>query len=318
MTTVQDQATDLPLTVVSKIRLSTDVVGITLAGAGAEPLLPWEAGAHIDVQCGDLRRQYSLCGDPDDRQRYQIAVLREPDGRGGSTYLHDTLEPSDILWVSRPRNTFALESASRYVFIAGGIGITPILPMLAEAERRGADWMLHYGGRTRAGMAFVAELGRHGNRVRIYPQEEVGRIPLADALGKPDRDTKIYCCGPMPLLDAVAGVSEHWPDGSLHVERFSRVALDTDTERGFDVRLASSGGTYHVPRDRTILEVLTDAGVDVVSSCEVGTCGTCEATVLEGVPDHRDSVLTPQERKEGQYMMLCVSRCLSDTLALDL
>ena len=318
MTPVHTQATDLALTVASKIPLSADVVGITLTGNGSEPLPRWEAGAHIDVQCGEIRRQYSLCGNADDRQRYQIAVLREPDSRGGSAYLHDMLEPSDVLCVSRPRNAFALAPASRYVFVAGGIGITPILPMLAEAERRGADWTLHYGGRTRASMAFVADLPRHGDRVKIYPQDEVGRIPLAEILREPGPDSKIYCCGPAPLLDAVASASEHWPDGSLHVERFSPVELDAETEHGFDVRLASSGGTYHVPCDRTILAVLAEAGVDVASSCEVGTCGTCEAAVLEGVPDHRDSALTPRERNEGRYMMLCVSRCHSDTLVLDL
>ena len=147
------QTTDLALTVTAKVSLSADVVGITLAGDGIEPLPRWEAGAHIDVQCREQRRQYSLCGDPGDGQRYQIAVLREPKSRGGSTYLHDEVSPGDVLPVSPPRNTFALRPAGRYVFIAGGIGITPILPMLAEAERRGADWKLHYGGRTREAMA---------------------------------------------------------------------------------------------------------------------------------------------------------------------
>ena len=152
----------------------------------------------------------------------------------------------------------------------------------------------------------------------IHPQDEVGLLPLADVLAEPMPDTLVYCCGPTPLLDAVARSCRDWPDGSLHVEHFRPAELDAATERSFDVRLARSGSTHRVPRSRSILDVLAQAGVDVGSSCEVGTCGTCEAVVLDGVPDHRDSVLSPQEKEEGRYMMLCVSRARSDVVVLDL
>ncbi|WP_018634953.1 PDR/VanB family oxidoreductase [Parafrankia elaeagni] len=308
--------TGLTLRVAAKVQVSDDVVQLTLTGA--TPLPPWEPGAHIDVECGEHRRQYSLCGNPHARDHYRIAVLREPRGRGGSAYLHDCVSTTDRLQVSLPRNTFALVPAGRYVFIAGGIGITPILPMVAEAERQGAEWTLMYGGRTRAAMAFLDELAAYGDRVTIHPQDEAGLLPVTDLLAEPVAGTRVYCCGPAPLLDAVVRLSSGWPAGSLHVEHFSPTELDAEAERGFDVRLAGSGATHHVPSDRTILEVLAEAGVPVGSSCEVGNCGTCETVVLEGVPDHRDAVLTPDERAEGRYMMLCVSRSLSDTLVLDI
>ncbi len=318
MTAVHDPSADLALTVAAKTLLSADVLGITLAGPPGDPLPGWAAGAHIDVQCGDHRRQYSLCGDPDDILRYQIAVLRQSDSRGGSTYLHDVLSVNDVVRVSKPRNAFSLVPAERYVFIAGGIGITPMLPMIREAESKGSDWVLHYGGRTRATMAFLGDLRKHSDRNRIYPRDEVGRIPIAEILEHPTPDTKIYACGPTPLLESVRNAAHRWPDGSLHVERFVAVELDATNEHAFEVRLAGSGRTYHVPPNRTILEVLAAAGVDVASSCEVGTCGTCEVTVLEGIPEHRDSVLTDEDRRQGCYMMPCVSRCAAGPLVLDM
>ncbi|WP_445521124.1 PDR/VanB family oxidoreductase [Streptomyces sp. NEAU-174] len=300
--------------------LSTAVVGLTLVSNTEDEVLPaWQPGAHIDIQCGtEHRRQYSLCGDPSDATSYRVAVLREGGGRGGSLYVHDRIEAGDALHVSAPRNSFTLEPAARYLFIAGGIGVTPLLPMSAAVDRQGKDWTLVYGGRTRSSMAFVEDLARHGDHVRIHPQDEQGLLPLDELLSTPVEGTAIYCCGPSPLLDAVAAMSSHWPAGSLHVEHFSPKPLDAETERGFEVELARSGGSYHVPHDKTILEVLAEAGVEISSSCEVGTCGTCELTILEGTPDHRDSVLTPEERAEGTFIMPCVSRALSERLVLDL
>ncbi|MFW0795032.1 PDR/VanB family oxidoreductase [Gordonia sp. CPCC 205515] len=309
---------ELKLTVAAKSWLTADIVEIIFTDPDAQSLPRWDAGAHIDVQCGDHQRQYSLCGDPDDRLQYRVAVLRDANSRGGSTYVHDSLNINDIVQVSGPRNTFALQPSPRYIFIAGGIGITPVLPMIAAVVEHGSDWALHYGGRTVGGMAFLEQLRAHGDRVTIYPQDDVGHLPIGAILSAPKPNTQVYCCGPAPLLDAVADAARPWDDGALHVERFAPTDLVADAERSFTVELTDSGIKLQVPPDRTILQVLSDAGIDVPSSCEVGTCGTCEATVLAGVPDHRDSVLTAEEREDGHFMMPCVSRSRTDTLVLDL
>ncbi|MFF5251102.1 PDR/VanB family oxidoreductase [Streptomyces leeuwenhoekii] len=294
------------------------VRALTLRRAGGGALPAWEPGAHVDVLLGPgLERQYSLCGDPADRHTWRIAVLREPDGRGGSAYVHDRLEPGAAVRVRGPRNHFPLEPAARYRFVAGGIGITPILPMLAAAEAAGAEWTLLYGGRTRASMAFTEELARYGDRVTLAPQDVAGLLDLGSVLdGLPD-GTLVYCCGPGPLLDAV---EERCPPAALRTERFRpkepRAGADTDAE--FEVELARSGRTVTVPPDRSVLDAVRAAGVEVLYSCTEGTCGTCETDVLEGTPDHRDSVLTPEERAAGQTMLICVSRCRGRRLVLDL
>jgi ferredoxin-NADP reductase len=284
-----------------------------------EALPAWEPGAHVDVLLGPgLERQYSLCGDPADRHTWRIAVLREPDGRGGSAYVHDRLEPGAAVRVRGPRNRFPLEPAPRYRFVAGGIGITPILPMLAAAEAAGAEWTLLYGGRTRASMAFTRELARYGDRVTLAPQDETGLLDLGSVLDGLPGDTLVYCCGPGPLLDAV---EERCPPDALRVERFRpkeepRAGTDADAE--FEVELARSGMTVTVPPDRSVLDAVRAAGVEVLFSCTEGTCGTCETDVLEGTPDHRDSVLTQEERAAGETMLICVSRCRGKRLVLDL
>ncbi|KQX75888.1 PDR/VanB family oxidoreductase [Aeromicrobium sp. Root472D3] len=308
--------TDLALRVSRKVPLSTDVVEIVLTGDA--PLPSWSAGAHLEVQCGDVRRQYSLCGDPLARDEYRIAVLREQESRGGSSFLHDVLDSDDTLPVSAPRNSFELELSPCYVFVAGGIGVTPIVTMVREAERRGADWELHYGGRNRATMAYLDQLESLGARVHVYPEDEIGLLPLDTLIGAARDDTLIYCCGPTPLLDAVERASVGWPAGALHIEHFKPLELDAGIEQPVEVTLDRSGLTVQVPSDRTLLEALNEAGANLGSSCEVGTCGTCEVTVLSGIPDHRDSVLTPEERAENAYMLPCVSRALTERLVLDL
>ena len=262
-----------------------------------------------------LIRQYSLCGDPSDTSVLRVAVLREQDGRGGSRHVHDVLTAGQRIEVLGPRNHFPLVEAGRYLFIAGGIGITPILPMIEQVAAAGHDWRLVYGGRTRASMAFLAELERHGN-VEIRPQDEYGLLDLPAVFADVDDDTAVYCCGPEPLL---AAVEQHRTTASLHVERFAPKAGATDGPRSeFEVELAQTGGLLRVPADRSILEVLEGSGVPVLSSCQEGTCGTCETPVLSGTPDHRDSLLTDDERQQGDVMMICVSRALSDRLVLDL
>ncbi|MFD8484234.1 PDR/VanB family oxidoreductase [Streptomyces sp. NPDC059712] len=283
-----------------------------------EPLPAWEPGAHVDVVLGPgLERQYSLCGDPADRTRWRIAVLRETDGRGGSAHVHEEVRTGDKLRVRGPRNNFRLEPAPRYRFVAGGIGITPILPMLAAAEEAGADWSLLYGGRTRAGLAFTRELGRYGDRVTIVPEDESGLLDLAPVLDDLPPDTLVYCCGPGPLLDAVEA---RCPAGRLRLERFrpKEAAVVAPAEAEFEVVLARSGRTVAVPPGVSVLDAVREAGVEVLYSCTEGTCGTCETEVVEGEPDHRDSVLTEEERAAGETMLVCVSRCRGRRLVLDL
>jgi ferredoxin-NADP reductase len=293
------------------------VLALTLRHPLGEPLPVWEPGAHIDVVLGPgLERQYSLCGDPADRRSWRIAVLREARGRGGSAHVHKGLRTGDKVRVRGPRNHFGLERAARYRFVAGGIGITPILPMLAAAERAGADWTLLYGGRTRGSMAFTGELERYGDRVTLAPEDETGLLGLGPVLDDLPGGTLVYCCGPGPLLDAV---EERCPPGVLRVERFSpKASAPAGPGTGFDVVLARSGRTVAVPPDVSVLDAVRAAGVEVLYSCTEGTCGTCETDVVEGEPDHRDSVLTDEERAAGETMLICVSRCRGRRLVLDL
>jgi ferredoxin-NADP reductase len=292
------------------------VLALTLRHPLGEELPSWEPGAHIDVVLGPgLERQYSLCGDPSDRRAWRIAVLREPDGRGGSSYVHEQLGQGDKVRVRGPRNHFGLRPAPRYRFIAGGIGITPILPMLSAAEAAGAEWTLLYGGRSRRSMAFAEELSRYGDRVRIAPQDETGLLDLASVLAEVPEDTLVYCCGPGPLLDAV---EEACPSGLLHVERFQPKVQESGPDGEFEVVLERAGRTLTVPAGVSVLDTVRAAGVEVLYSCTEGTCGTCETDVLEGTPDHRDSVLTDEEREAGETMLICVSRCLGKRLVLDL
>jgi ferredoxin-NADP reductase len=297
------------------------VVALTLADPSGAPLPPWTPGAHIDVLLDDnVVRQYSLCGSPHDQHSWRIGVLLDANGRGGSRRVHEALHPGAPVAVRGPRNHFPLHAAPRYTFIAGGIGITPILPMISVAAESGADWRLYYGGRTRATMAFLDELEAHGDRVTVWPDDERGLLPLEEILGKPQDDALVYCCGPEPLLAAAEGWCAAWPSGSLHLERFAAKPQEApeEGEATFDVVCQRSGVTVSVPPGRSIIDVLEENGVSVLSSCLEGVCGTCETHVLEGVPEHRDSLLSEDERESNEYMMICVSRARSPRLVLDL
>jgi ferredoxin-NADP reductase len=298
------------------------VVVLRLREVGDQPLPAWTPGAHVDLVLDEAversTRQYSLCGDPADHHVWRLGVLRETEGHT-SVHVHDHLLPGDVVRVRGPRNNFPLEPWSRYLFIAGGIGITPLLPMIAAAEAAGADWRLVYGGRQRGSMAFLDELAEFGDRVAVRPQDETGLLDLDGLLGTPREDTAVYCCGPEPLLAAVEQRCEAWPAGALHVERFSpRPVGEPARAETFEVVLAQSELTLAVPPDRSILAVVEEAGIAVLSSCAEGTCGTCETAVLDGEPDHRDSVLSEVERAAGDCMMICVSRSCSERLVLDL
>ncbi|MCF7552743.1 PDR/VanB family oxidoreductase [Pseudonocardia sp. WMMC193] len=321
MQTAPHREYELDLVLDKKETLADGVVQLTLRSADGADLPEWEPGAHIDlVLTDDLVRQYSLCGDPAERSVLQVAVLREPAGRGGSAHVHDTLAEGDTVHVRGPRNHFALVAAARYVFVAGGIGITPILPMLAQAEAAGADWRLVYGGRTRSSMAFRDRLEQaYPGKVAVRPMDEVGLLDLPTILAEPSTDVAVYCCGPEALLAAVEEQCSRWPQGALHLERFAPKAGATDGPmQSFEIELSRSGTTLTVPADRSILDVVEASGVPVLSSCQEGTCGTCETAVLDGVPDHRDSLLTDEEQAANDTMMICVSRSCSARLVLDL
>ncbi|MCF3960714.1 PDR/VanB family oxidoreductase [Streptomyces fuscigenes] len=323
-------ADEFDVVVARRESVADGVVRLSLADPAGAPLPPWEPGAHLDLLLAPgLERQYSLCGDPADRSVLRIAVARDPAGRGGSRHVHAELTEGTVLRARGPRNHFPLVEAARYLFVAGGIGITPLAAMIGALAARGAEWRLVYGGRTRASMAFAASLAAaHPDRVEICPQDETGLLDLSGLLGVPRTDTAVYCCGPEPLLAAVEERCAAWPAGALHTERFApRPGPPPETgprthpsaaEGAFEVELAASGRTLTVPPGRSILEVVEDAGVQVLSSCREGTCGTCETDVLAGEPDHRDALLTADERAANDVMFICVSRCRSERLVLDL
>ncbi|MEU0372248.1 PDR/VanB family oxidoreductase [Streptomyces sp. NPDC006283] len=295
------------------------VLSVELAHPEGKPLPAWTPGAHLDVHVGGQVRQYSLCGDPNDTGTYRIGVLNEPSSRGGSRYVHTQLRPGQSVTASEPRNHFALEAADAYVFVAGGIGITPLLAMAREATRRGDAWRMVYGGRGRASMAFTAELAELaalGGDVTLVPQEELGHIDLDTVLAELSEGTLVYSCGPEPLL---AAVEERCPYGRLRLERFAAPVVErTGDDEAFEVECRISGVTLTVAADTSILDAAESAGLSVNSSCRDGICGSCETRVLDGTPDHRDFLLSEAEHAAGATMMICVSRCASGRLVLDL
>ncbi|MFG3223996.1 PDR/VanB family oxidoreductase [Kitasatospora sp. NPDC048194] len=312
----------LEVLVRERTELAQGVLGLELVAPDGGALPAWAPGAHIDlVLPSGLVRQFSLCGPADRAGSWHIAVLREPNGRGGSIEVHDELAVHTRLRAVGPRNRFPLLPADDLLFIAGGIGITPLLPMLAEAERSGSRWRLLYGGRTRTSMAFLPELAGYGDRVRIVPQDEFGLLDLDGPLSRVPAGGRVYCCGPEPLLDAVRERCAGRPELTLHTERFAAApstAGPRGTDTGFEAVLKRSGRSVPVPAGTSVLAALREAGVAVLASCEEGTCGTCETTVLEGAVEHRDSLLTEEERAAGDLMLICVSRSRSPRLVLDL
>ncbi len=303
--------------VASKESVADGVVRLELARvAPGEDLPEWRPGAHVDLHGpGGLTRQYSLCGEVG-AATWRVAVLRVDEGDGGSRWVHDGLAVGDEIDVTGPRNHFGLTVQRDHLFIAGGIGITPILPMVREVAARGAEWRVVYGGRSRTSMALVDELvACGGSRVELVPEDERGRIDLERLFGEPRPGRVVHCCGPEPLLAAVEEFLVGRPE-ELHVERFS-----ADVDLGgasFEVEIASSGQRITVGDGCSIIDALAESGIAIEFSCREGTCGTCETGVLGGVPDHRDSVLTDDERAAGDVMMTCVGRCLKGPLVLDL
>ncbi len=290
-------------------------------------LPPFEAGAHIDVMIpGGFLRQYSLCSDPRDRRRYLIGVLKEETGRGGSKAMHESVRAGDLIMISRPRNTFALiEGAKRYLLIAGGIGVTPMIAMLETLKSRRANFTMHYCARSPERMAFKKRLTkfvRTGQVVYHFDDGDPSRgLRPADVLGTWKAGTHLYYCGPAGLMRAIASAAAHWPAEAVHCEYFTpppTPAPGATAEMGgeFKIKIASTGTVLAVPSGRSIVEVLRGAGIECTTSCESGLCGTCRTRYLAGKPEHHDFVLSEVEREE--YVMICCARSLSEMLVLDL
>lgn len=304
-----------------------DVVGLELVAQNGRELPPWDPGSHIDLllpqaAAPPLERQYSLCGDPDERDRYRVAVLREQAGRGGSAAVHADLSVGTVLRIRGPRNHFPFEPPAGVpvTFVAGGIGITPFLSMTRAAAAAGVDFTLIYAGRSRRRMAFVSALaGQYGDRLRVHTSDEQTRLDVRTTIATLPASAHVYACGPNRLI---AEIEEAWADrpvAQLHVEHFEPKEFGPPVwQEAFEVELALTGVTVEVPLERTILDVVEDQGVLVVSSCRKGTCGTCETPVLEGDIEHRDSVLTPDDQDAADTMMICVSRAAGPRLVLDL
>ena len=294
--------------------LATGVKGIRLVPVDGDPVDIWHPGAHVTLYLPDGReRQYSLCGDPAERDHVDIAVLKRPGGDGGSEWIHRSLKVGSEIDMSPPRNHFDLEPATRYVFVAGGIGITPIKAMIESLPLR-REWDLFYFGRSRQSMAFVSELEEEfPQRVHVIARDEVDeKADLAPLVTRPG--ALVYACGPESLMSAVA---ELVPSERMHLERFQAVDRSGGPAQPVDLHLRKSGKTIHVPADESLLDAMVREGVPLLGSCKKGLCGTCEVRVRAGRVDHRDSIMTDEEKDELHVMYPCVSRAFTPDLTLD-
>lgn len=301
-----------------------DIKSFRLVADDGQPLPAFTAGAHIDVHAAPgLVRQYSLCNGPEDVDHYLIAVKREPQSRGGSAAMH-VAKSGDVLTIGAPRNTFPLaEGARRHLLFAAGIGVTPLLSMARHIDRDGGTYRLHYFTRSERGTAFRALLDADPYRehtefhIGVPPDALAGLLP--ELLRERDSGDHLYVCGPVPFMDLVRATAEGagWAKDSLHFEYFG-AAPEAGEGEPFEVELARSGLVIAVERGQTLLQALRCAGVDVESSCEQGTCGTCATMLLEGEPDHRDQFLSDDQKDENTIIMPCVSRAKSRRLVLDL
>jgi ferredoxin-NADP reductase len=304
--------------------LAEDIHGFELVDPRGRDLPRFSAGAHVELRLGGMRRHYSLCNDPAERRRYCLAVLREEAERGISRRLHDTVRVGDCIDVSLPRNNFPLaETAARHLLLAGGIGIAPIVAMVRELRRRGAEFRLHYCTRSPERTAFRDELAPLAATGLVHFHHDGGEpargLDIAALLREPAPGTHLYCCGPAAMMVAAAAASRHWPPGSVHYEYFTAPEHDPAPpaeERPFRVRLARSGGEYEIPAGATIIEVLRRNGVAVTTSCELGYCGACLTAHLGGTPEHRDQMLSDRDR--ARYVLICCARSKTPLLELDL
>ncbi|OYD55130.1 oxidoreductase [Thauera propionica] len=316
----------LTVRVVRKTAEATDIATFELVDAQGDALPPFSAGAHIDVHLPNgLVRQYSLCNDSAETHRYLIGVLRDPASRGGSLAMHDLVNEGDILQISAPKNHFPLaHEARRSLLLAGGIGITPILCMAERLAISGAEFDLHYCTRSPARTAFRNRIRGSAFTSRVHFHFDDGdaaqKLDIAATLDKVEDGTHLYVCGPKGFMNAVLDTARAagWPEAQLHYEFFAADVGPSDSDESFEVKLASSGRVIKVEKDKTIITALAAAGVEIPFSCEQGVCGTCLTRVLEGVPDHKDNYLTPEEQAANDQLLPCCSRARSPMLVLDL
>ncbi|MDB5899690.1 MAG: oxidoreductase, partial [Ramlibacter sp.] len=264
------------------------------------------------------------CNDAAEQHRYRIAVLRDPKSRGGSIAMHDLLKEGDMLLISEPRNHFPLVHAQRAILFAGGIGVTPLLAMAQRLSSIGADFTLHYSTRAADRTAFRDEISAstYASRVQFHYDDgdAAQKLDLDREIGTPQAGTHLYVCGPTGYIDFVVQTAKRlgWPEDQVHLEYFGAAAQDTTGDKPFQVKIASSGATYEVPADQTVVQALQAHGVEIMVSCEQGVCGTCITRVLQGECDHRDMYFTDDEKARNDQFTPCCSRARSPLLVLDL
>lgn len=311
----------MPLRVQSMRFEAAAIVSVELVAPDGGQLPPFAAGAHIDMHLPNgVVRSYSLSNSPMERERYVVGVLNDRNSRGGSRYVHEQLRVGATIQVSAPRNNFPLEvEAAHTVLVAGGIGITPIMCMFNEMRRLGRPVELLYCARSRAEAAFLLALAQQPG-VRTHFDQEAGGPPnLRSYLATKPAGSHFYCCGPTPMLAAFEADCAELEVPHVHIERFAAAAaVEAIQGSEYMAQLARSQKVVRVPAGKSLLDALLEAGIDVDHSCREGVCGSCETTVLEGQPDHRDGVLTKAERESGKTMMVCVSGCKGQRLVLDL
>ncbi|MFK1548898.1 PDR/VanB family oxidoreductase [Pseudomonas aeruginosa] len=312
----------LTLRVADIVPAAEEALVIELREPSGGELPSFTPGAHIALHLpGGLVRQYSLCNDARERDRYRVGVGLAPASRGGSRYIHQSLRVGDLIEVTPPRNNFPLvPDAPEYVFFAGGIGITPILSMIRWCEANQRPWKLFYLVRSRGRAAFLSQLEAYGDRLALHADDEAGGLfDVAAAVARQSARSHFFTCGPTPLMRAVEAATQGVPAEQVHFEWFTPKEVErTRADGAFTVKLARSGRCLDVPADKSLLQVLEEHGIGIESSCREGTCASCETRVLCGIPDHRDSVLSEAERQSNRTLMVCVSRALSETLELDL
>lgn len=301
----------MKLQVTERTEETPDVVVLSLRHPRRPELPAWTGGAHVDLHLPDGKiRQYSLCGDPRDRSCYRIAVKRAPDGRGGSNWIHHNVAVGDAVNCSAPRNNFALKQGSRHVFVAGGIGVTPMAALARDAAERGDDFELHFFARSRSHAPLLSDLQHSlGDRLKAYFSDEVpGNVDAIIASIGAAPDTQLYFCGPPRLTTALIAAADaaNWPGERRHTEAFQATLDENFKPEPFDITIVSSGRTLRVPADRSALDVLRANGFIMPSSCELGVCGACVCGYRDGIVIHRDSVLSLADRQDK--MTPCVSR----------
>ena len=312
--------------VARKLREAVDICTFELVADDGAPLPAFSAGSHVDVHLpGGLTRQYSLCNDSTESHRYLIGVLRDPASRGGSQAMHDQVQEGQQLQISAPHNHFPLaHDASRHLLLAGGIGVTPILCMAERLANAGADFEMHYCTRSLERTAFHQRITASGFAPKVHFHFDDGaaqqKLDIAALLAAPASGVHLYVCGPKGFMDAVLNTAraQGWPEDQLHYEFFAGAVTLSESDASFEVQIASSGQIVVVPRDKTVVQALAEAGVDVQVSCEQGVCGTCLTRVIEGIPEHKDLYLTPEEQAANDQFTPCCSRSRSPRLVLDL